>query len=480
MTRNLKRDVATAGATLDETMVEPQGDLQVVVMDHGSLSRCRLPKRGVLKIGRAETSDIVLSDPAASRLHALLHIGSALELVDAGSHNGTRVGEQRLIAEQRTVVRTGDSIRIGNALLLIQRAPALRQSSISGTRPSLTPSRPLVVAAPAMRAVFELVERVASSNINVLILGETGVGKEVVAESIHRASRQRNQGPFVRINCASIGEALFESELFGHQQGAFTGAVRSKVGLMQTADKGTLFLDEIGEVPLSTQAKLLRVLETREATPVGGLRPQPLDVRFVCATNRNLSAEVAKGTFREDLFFRLNGVTIPVPPLRERVLEIEPLAQAFLAAIAKELERPGLQLSAAALEQLQRYRWPGNVRELRNAIECAALLANDSLIEIAHLPPSIRESVRPAAIKPPTSGVATGASLPDPGETLPPGLSDARRRLEYERIVQALEACNGNQTRAAEHLSMPRRTLVAKLSAYGIPRPRKLSSPPNG
>jgi DNA-binding NtrC family response regulator len=461
-------------------MVEPQGDLQVVVMDHGSLSRCRLPKRGVLKIGRAETSDIVLSDPAASRLHALLHIGSTLELVDAGSHNGTRVGEQRLIPEQRTVVRTGDSIRIGNALLLIQRAPALRQSSISGTQPSFAASRPLVVAAPAMRAVFELVERVASSNINVLILGETGVGKEVVAESIHRASRQRNQGPFVRINCASIGEALFESELFGHQQGAFTGAVRSKVGLMQTADKGTLFLDEIGEVPLSTQAKLLRVLETREATPVGGLRPQPLDVRFVCATNRNLSAEVAKGTFREDLFFRLNGVTIPVPPLRERVLEIEPLAQAFLSAIAKELERPGLQLSAAALEQLQRYRWPGNVRELRNAIECAALLANDSLIEIAHLPPSIRESVSPVAIKTPNIGLAAGAALADPAETLPPGLSDARRRLEYERIVQALEACNGNQTRAAEHLSMPRRTLVAKLSAYGIPRPRKLSSPPNG
>jgi DNA-binding NtrC family response regulator len=470
----------TAGATLDEAMVEPQGDLQVVVMDHGSLSRCRLPKRGVLKIGRAETSDIVLSDPAASRLHALLHIGATLELVDAGSHNGTRVGEQRLIPEQRTVVRTGDSIRIGNALLLIQRAPALRQSSVSGTRPSLSASRPLVVAAPAMRAVFELVERVASSNINVLILGETGVGKEVVAESIHRASRQRNQGPFVRINCASIGEALFESELFGHQQGAFTGAVRSKVGLMQTADKGTLFLDEIGEVPLSTQAKLLRVLETREATPVGGLRPQPLDVRFVCATNRNLSAEVAKGTFREDLFFRLNGVTIPVPPLRERVLEIEPLAQAFLAAIAKELERPGLQLSAAALAQLQRYRWPGNVRELRNAIECAALLANDSLIEIAHLPPSIRESVRPPEVKTPSFSVPAAASVPDVPETLPPALSDARRRLEYERIVQALEACNGNQTRAAEHLSMPRRTLVAKLSAYGIPRPRKLSSPPNG
>jgi len=203
-------------------------------------------------------------------------------------------------------------------------------------------------------------------------------------------------------------------------------------------------------------------------------------VRFVCATNRNLSAEVAKGTFREDLFFRLNGVTIPVPPLRERVLEIEPLAQAFLTAIAKELERPGLQLSAAALEHLQRYRWPGNVRELRNAIECAALLANDSLIEIAHLPPSIRESAHPTPIKTPTFGLTVGASLPEPAETLPPALSDARRRLEYERIVQALEACNGNQTRAAEHLCMPRRTLVAKLSAYGIPRPRKLSSPPSG
>jgi two-component system response regulator AtoC len=476
---NLKRELATDGPTLDGDVAEPpQGDVQLVVLEHGSLSSYSLPKRGSLKIGRAENSDIVLTDPAASRVHAVLHTGPTLELVDAGSHNGTRVGEQRLIPEQPVALQAGDAIRIGSALLLIQHAPsAVRQSSISGTRRSVSTSRPLIVAAPAMRAVFELVERVASSNINVLILGETGVGKEVVAESIHRASRQRSEGPFVRINCASLGESLFESELFGHQQGAFTGAVRSKVGLMQTADKGTLFLDEIGEVPLPIQAKLLRVIETREATPVGGVRPQPVDVRFLCATNRNLSAEVAKGTFREDLFFRLNGVTIPVPPLRERASEIPALAQLFLAAMAKELERPSLRLSAQTLEQLEQYRWPGNVRELRNAIECAALLANDSLIDVAHLPHSIREAARAAEAH--SSAPTTAPPSLEAGGAVPLFPPDARRRLEYERIVRALEACHGNQTRAAEHLCMPRRTLVAKLSAYGIPRPRKFTPPPD-
>jgi transcriptional regulator with PAS, ATPase and Fis domain len=213
-----------------------------------------------------------------------------------------------------------------------------------------------------MLNLYDRVQRIAASSINVLILGETGVGKEVVAEAIHRASGRRSHGPLVRINCAALPEALVESELFGHQQGAFTGAVRDKVGLLEAADKGTVFLDEVGELPLPVQAKLLRVIESREITRVGGLKGQPVDVRFVAATNRDLQRDAQHGLFREDLYFRLNGVTVSVPPLRTRPLEIEPLAAAFAAGIAKELERPLPRLAEAARQRLLQHSWPGNIR----------------------------------------------------------------------------------------------------------------------
>jgi two-component system response regulator AtoC len=439
-------------------------------VEHGCLARCALPRAGTIRIGRAESSEIVLSDPAASRLHAVLHVGTALELEDVGSHNGTRVRNQRLASGQRVQVAPGDSIQVGNAVLIIQHASGpLRPVKGSGVQTASQSARELIVRDETMLKVYERVERVAASNINILILGETGVGKEVVAEAIHRASGRRSQGPFVRINCAALTESLVESELFGHRQGSFTGAVRDKPGLLEAADKGTVFLDEVGELSLAVQAKLLRAIESREITRVGALKAVAVDVRFVAATNRDLQAQIRQGAFREDLFFRLNGVTVSVPPLRERPLEIEPLVSAFAAAIAAELERPAPLASGPVLARLLEYPWPGNIRELRNVVECAVLLASGPTIEVSHLPPPLCDAtsfVEPQAGPP--SGVTSTPLGSRVSEHLPP-----RQAAEREHIIRALALCNGNQSRAAEHLGMPRRTFVAKLAAYDIPRPRK-------
>jgi len=458
----MQKDVSTVGATLSEmSAMTPSAGLQLLVFEHGCLARCQLPRTGTVRIGRSESSEIVLSDAAASRLHAILHVASTLELEDAGSHNGTRVRNERIGSGQRVRVSIGDAIQIGNAVLLVQNAPAVGRSS----KPQLVShtGNEVLVRDEAMLKVYDRVQRVAESSINILILGETGVGKEVVAEAVHRASGRRSQGPFVRINCAALAESLVESELFGHQQGAFTGALRDKVGLLEAADKGTVFLDEAGELPLSLQAKLLRVIESREVTRVGGVKSMPLDVRFVAATNRNLQDEVRRGTFREDLFFRLNGVSVTVPPLRARPAELEPLIAMFAAGISREADRPVPHFSAAALAKLQRYSWPGNIRELRNVIECAVLLAGGSDVEVSHLPPALCDG----EALPPLESQA----LSEEGGG-PAGL-DSRQRAERERIMQALHLCNGNQSRAAERLKMPRRTLVAKLAAYDVPRPRK-------
>jgi DNA-binding NtrC family response regulator len=463
----MQKDVSTVGATLSEvSSVTSSASLQLVILEHGCLARCPLPRGGSVRIGRSEASEIVLSDPAASRLHAILHLGAALELEDAGSHNGTRVRNQRIGSGQRSRVSLGDAIQIGNAVLIVQNAPAAGRTTKQAGMQSMGQSeRELIVRDEAMLEVYDRVQRIAASHINVLIVGETGVGKELVSEAVHRASGRRSQGPFVRINCAALPESLVESELFGHQQGAFTGAVRDKLGLLEAADKGTVFLDEVGELPLTVQAKLLRVIESREITRVGGVKGLPLDVRFVAATNRNLQDEVRRGAFREDLFFRLNGVSIAVPPLRARPLELEPLIAAFAAGIASELERPVPRFSVEALARLRRYSWPGNIRELRNVIECAVLLAGGSSVEEAHLPPHLTDE---ASTQAPVAAAYDESSLVSP--------LDSRKSAERERILSALQACNGNQSRAAERLGMPRRTLVAKLAAYDIPRPRKPSS----
>jgi two-component system, NtrC family, response regulator AtoC len=358
-----------------------------------------------------------------------------------------RIRLERELADDR-------SVRIGGATFphdgttadeLIQRACA---AVLEHEQPK--DDAPVVIDG-AMKDLYAVARRVAVGNISVLLLGETGVGKEMLAEAIHRAS-PRSDRPFVRLNCAALSESLLESELFGYEKGAFTGAQTSKMGLLESASGGTIMLDELGEIPLPTQAKLLRVLEQRQVLPVGGLEPRPIDVRFVSATNRDLEAEVARGSFRQDVFFRLNGVTLMIPPLRERTMEIEALAQRFIARAAADLGVDPPSISPRAMELILDYDWPGNIRELKNTMERAVLLSTEETIEPEHLPHE-KMSI-PASFGAPSSG----------------SNDDDRER---QRILDALDQCAGNQTRAAKLLGIGRRTLTSKLTRYGIRRPRK-------
>jgi transcriptional regulator with PAS, ATPase and Fis domain len=329
-----------------------------------------------------------------------------------------------------------------------------------------------------MQDLYSLAARVAPGTIAVLILGETGVGKEVLAEKVHLLS-PRAERPYLRLNCAALSETLLESELFGHERGAFTGAVVAKPGLLETADGGSVFLDEVGELPLSTQVKLLRVIEDRTVLRVGGLKPRRIDVRFIAATNRELDAEVARGAFRQDLFFRLNGATLVIPPLRERLGEVPELVESFRRQAASQLGHatvPGI--SAEALATLQQYSWPGNIRELRNVIERAVLLCGAGPILPSHLPlEKMRVTfsmVSPAALPPPAP---RPSAPPDPSEVPTPALLRRGAQLtpeaERAQIEEALLACGGNQTRAAQRLGIGRRTLINRLEEFGLVRPRK-------
>ncbi len=336
----------------------------------------------------------------------------------------------------------------------------------------------VVLADPAMRRLYAELEHFALGTINVLLLGETGVGKEVVAERVHTLSPRRGK-PFVRLNCSAFTETLLESELFGHERGAFSGATLAKPGLLESADGGTVFLDEVGELPREMQSKLLRVLEERMVRRVGALRPRPIDVRFVSATNRDLAAEIATGVFRRDLYWRLNGATLSIPPLRERPSEVEPLARRFLDRAWQHTGRTVRPVfTIEAMDALRAHTWPGNIRELRNVVERAVLLATSGRIAAEHLPlegerisslPGERTS-RPT--EPParhTDPAASTSSLSSPPQALRGAVEDAERT----RIVATLAECNGNQTRAAELLGVARRTLINKIEQYGLERPRK-------
>jgi two-component system, NtrC family, response regulator AtoC len=344
-----------------------------------------------------------------------------------------------------------------------------------GGRVEPAPGDLLVIENLAMRKVYELAERIADSDINVLILGETGVGKEILARALHDRS-SRKAKPFIAINCVALTESLLESELFGHEKGAFTGALAAKPGLFEAAAGGTVFLDEIGEMPLSTQAKLLRVLEERRARRVGGIQSYEIDVRFISATNRDLGLEVAKSSFRSDLYYRLNGISFLIPPLRERTDEIEALATGFAIRAMSRMGFSGKpEIAPDVLEQLRRYHWPGNVRELKNEIERAVVLARGGRIEREHVPVEKFTSsylVAPPApqIPPPPAAtpIARAPTVPQSGS-----LPEQVKEMERQRIIEALEACDGNQSRAAEMLGMSRKMLMNRLDAYGIARPRK-------
>jgi len=322
--------------------------------------------------------------------------------------------------------------------------------------------RTIIVADPAMMRLFDLIGRLATSDLPVLILGETGAGKEGAALAVHHGSRRAN-GPFVTLNCAAIAETLVESELFGHDKGAFTGAVSAKAGKLETANGGTLFLDEIGELPPGVQAKLLRALEQKKITRVGDVREREVDLRVVAATNRALDDEVKAGRFRQDLYFRLGAATVVLPPLRDRRREIPIMARRFLADACALAGREPPELSAATLQKLAVYGWPGNVRELRNVIEYVAATVDDDRIEPWHLPDKVAGVEVTAAVE---AAAAIGGLAPA-GKSFRP-LADELRALERARMIESLEAAGGVQRRAAELIGMPLRTFVMKVKQYGI------------
>ncbi|MBW2714784.1 MAG: sigma-54-dependent Fis family transcriptional regulator [Deltaproteobacteria bacterium] len=312
----------------------------------------------------------------------------------------------------------------------------------------------LVGASPLMRELFQTIRRVANSRATVLIQAESGTGKELVSRAIHDLG-DRADRPFVAVNCAAIPEHLIESELFGHERGAFTDARERRIGKFETASSGTLFLDEIGELGISVQAKLLRALQEKQIERLGGSSTISIDVRVIAATNRNLEEDVSKGRFRADLFYRINVVPIELPSLAERREDVRRLAEHFLAAARKAANRGPSKIARDAIASLERYPWPGNVRELENAIERAVALAEGDVLEIGDLPPAI---VRAGELETLGDSVRSGKL----------GFEAAVANFEKTLLLEALARADGNQTRAAEQLQITRRSLKLKMDRHDI------------
>jgi two-component system, NtrC family, response regulator AtoC len=456
-----------------------EGYVLVLANPRGVVVPLVLPSSGDAIVGRESPATLVIGDDSVSRRHARVHGGSPPEIEDLGSTNGTKVMGRRLELGERVPLPHGSVLEIGTVVAFVQPASAIVPTA-DAPGPSVPPpketvarltiappamgrpgaARPAVLRDATMHRLYDLVDVIAPSKLSVLILGETGVGKDVYAETVHARS-PRGSEPFVRLNCAALPENLLEAELFGYERGAFTGAHQAKPGLFEAADAGTVFLDEIGEMPLVTQAKLLRVLESGETMRIGSVKPKHVDVRFVSATNRDLEALSALGQFRSDVFFRLNGVSVSLPPLRQRPDDIVPLAQHFLDGAGAPSA-----FSPTTIAELRAYRWPGNIRELKNVVERAALLAQGRPIEPEHL--LFRGSALTAGVPmtaaPPPAAARTAAPTP---------MRDEFAELERTRIHEAMEKCGGNQSRAARMLGISRTTLIKRLESYQYVRPRK-------
>jgi transcriptional regulator with GAF, ATPase, and Fis domain len=383
-----------------------------------------------LSIGTAEGNDLRLTDPSVSRHHCALHaIERGLELVDLRSRNGTFIGE---VEVRDCYVRSGTQLRLGQTTVVVQFLESdVEQPIATGDRLGA-----ILGGSPIMRRLYPLVEQCARSTATVLIVGETGTGKELIAEAIHDASGRA--GPFVVVDCSALSHDLAESELFGHERGAFTNADATRIGAFENADGGTVFLDEIGELPLALQPLLLRVLEARTIRRIGSNQQRAVDIRVVAASHRDLRGEVNEKRFRADLFYRLNVLRIVVPPLREREGDIALLAVHFWRVFRTDVPPPAL------IAQLATQSWPGNIRELRNAVERAALLG--------WTPTSRAPNVTPA----PESGTYQQAK--------------ERAVWEWERVwvEQLVTANGGNLSRAARFAKMGRSHLRELTRRYGI------------
>jgi DNA-binding NtrC family response regulator len=318
----------------------------------------------------------------------------------------------------------------------------------------------IIGTSTSIRAAVHLLGRAATSDVTVLLEGESGTGKELFARGLHALS-PRADAPFVAINCAAIPDTLLETELFGHEKGAFTGAVARKAGRFELAHRGTLFLDEIGDLPLALQAKILRALEEKRFERVGGTQSLVVDVRVVAATNRNLKQRVAERQFREDLFFRLSVFPIQIPPLRERSKDVVILARHFVDRFCRDLNKKPLTLSTAALDDLNSYSWPGNVRELQNCIERAVILCDGDTIQLRHLNLSFRQPTAAAPVASPWEEIDLSGTMTD-------ALRRVTAEVERRKLDRALSEAAGNKQRAAETLQISYKTLLQKLKEYGI------------
>jgi len=350
-----------------------------------------------------------------------------------------------------------DALRIKVRQLLEHRALAVEVARLREAVAERDRLGGLLGRSDAMREVFHTIRRVAESRATVLVTGASGTGKELVARAIHDEG-ERKEGPFVTVNCAAIPESLIESELFGHERGAFTDAVERRIGKFEAAHGGTLFLDEIGELAAGVQAKFLRALQERRFDRVGGTDPIEVDVRVIAATNRDLEREVGAGRFREDLYYRINVVPIFVPPLAERRGDIRMLAEHFLAKARGDVGRGPESISRAAIGALERYAWPGNVRELENAIERAVTLADGAVLTETDLPANVLRASQVEGLR---DAVNAGRT----------SFEEATRDFERALLQEALEEADWNQTRAAERLQITRRALKLKMDRCGIDPP---------
>jgi DNA-binding NtrC family response regulator len=395
------------------------------------------------RVGARALADIVLDDPKVSGLHCQFFAGPSLRVRDLGSKNGTFVGAVRII---EAILAPGDIVTVGDTRLQLKPLDARSVPLAEGDD-----FHGLVGCSAPMRALAARLAALAGNDTTVLVQGETGTGKERVAEALHQASR-RISGPQVVVDCSAMPATMIESELFGHERGAFTGAVASVPGAFERANGGTLFLDEIGELPLDLQPKLLRVIESRTVRRLGGQKTIPVDVRLLSATNRDLALEVSAGRFREDLYYRLAVVTLTVPPLRERREDVPLLAARFLGALGVN---PAQLLDRGALDALMRHDWPGNVRELRNTLERAVALAE---------PVAVAAPAGTSA----TASTPANASAVDITQPIRVGRQRVLDAWERAYITQLLDDCEGNISEASRRAGLERMTMYRMLRRLGL------------
>ncbi len=435
---------------------------KLVVVDGPDVGTEHVLAKPIVRIGTNERNDLVLDDNTVSRFHSeIRRVGDDWLLVDRDSTNGTYVGNLRV---REAFLYPNVELLIGNSL--VRFAPLVEELQIYPIARNRYGE--LVGSAPRMREVYGVIDKVAPSELSIVVEGETGTGKELVASAIHERSR-RARAPMVIFDCSAFPENLLESELFGHEKGAFSGAIRTHRGVFERADGGTIFLDELGEMPLRLQPKFLRALESGEIRRVGGERTIKVDVRVVAATNRDLSTMVEEGKFRRDLFYRLAKVRLRLPPLRDRLEDLDLLCEHFLAQLGAGRPEGSVRarsFSAEALGLMTRYDWPGNIRELRNVVERAVAFCEHEAVGVDDLPPDVQARMG----RPTNHGVLLQHEV-DPGA----GLKEAKEvmvaRFERDYLQSLLERHNLNISRVAREAGIDRRHVYRLMKKHGIELP---------